>query len=178
MNREYAHRAVATIYGRKYILSIPIDDSKVNNLIIEYDMDTNAFVFKDNIDATSFLEIDGKLLFRNQVGAIFEYDKGDTFDGKPIHMIWESGMNTYGEQQARKILNRIYFTASGKNGVRIRSTSERKEVEKVLALTDEKAFYRERLRNKGRLLKFTIENIDGGELELAQFQYMLDLDYD
>lgn len=178
LNREQSHKAVAVIYKRKYILSIPVGDSTDNNLILEFDMNSGAFTTKTGIGADSFIEIGDKLYFTNKDGHIFEYGVGNDFDGKPINMIWQTGNNSYGEQHSRKILNRIYFRARGNGSMKITSISERKEVERIIELTDEFDFYRQRLRNKGRFLKFKIENIDGSNIELREFQYMLDLDYD
>ena len=178
LNLASVSRSVATIHDRRYILSIPVNGSERNNLVIEYDLDTEAFTTRTDINADCFCEVDDKLLFTNDGGAIFEYDKGHTLNGKPIHMIWQSGFNSFGEQQARKILNRVYFTARGDGEVSLTSKSERKSVNKKLPLSKEVSFFRERLRNKGRYLQFTVENTNGGYLELSQFQFMLDLDYD
>lgn len=178
MTKGSEHKAVATISKRKYILSMAVDGSTENNIIIEYDMQSKAFTTKTDHGASSFVEIDERLYFSNQEGNIFEYGVGDTFNGKPIHLIWENGFNAYGEQQARKIINRVYFRAGGSDSVKISSITENKEVTKILKLTDEIKFYRERLRNKGRFVKLRIENVNGGKIELNQLQFMLDLDYD
>lgn len=178
INREYSHLATAVIHNRKYILSIPIDDSKENNLIIELDMETGALVTKSGINATSFLELGKELYFTNKDDIIYLYNTGDDFGGKPIQMRWESGYLSFGEQQARKILNRIYFTAKGPGKVKITCSTDRKDVHKIIDIDDEFKFYRQRLRNKGRFLRIIIENVDGCELELREFQGMLDIDYD
>lgn len=178
LNKEYAHKAVATIHKRKYILSIPTGTSTENNMIIEYDLKSNAFTIKYGINASSFLSIGDELLFTNSDNNIFKYGIGNTYDGKPINSVWESGIIHFGEQNARKILNRIYFTAKGTGKIRITCTSERKTVVKEIELTGTFEFYRHRMRNKGRLMKFKIENIDGCDFTIKQPQFMFDFDYD
>lgn len=176
VSRKALEDAVAVIHDRRYILSLPMEDG--SKLIIEFDIESGNFTTKTDHGVTSFVSIDDKLYFANQTGNLFEYSKGDTFNGKPINMVWENGFNSFGEQQARKILNRVYFKAGGENKVKIASISENKRVSKELPLSSDLGFFRERLRNKGRFIKLRIENVNGGKLTVNQLQFMLDLDYD
>mgnify|MGYP001217436943 FL=1 len=178
INMNYIDKAVAVIHDRKYLLAVPTGSSTENNIIIEYDMKKNSFVIKRGINVTSFLSIGDDLLFTNSNGNIFKYGVGNTFDGNPIHSVWETGIIHFDEQNARKILNRIYFKASGTGRIKITCYSERKTVSKEIELTSDMTFYRHRMRNKGRHMKFRFENIGGCDFTIKQPQFMIDFDYD
>ena len=178
LNKEYADKAVAVIHGRKYILSMPIDDSTENNIVFEMNMDNGSFIVKTDINASSFLSIGDDLYFTNSQNNIFQYGVGNTYNGDNINAVWETGIIHFGEQNARKILNRVYFTAKGSGTIRVTSISERKTVTRDIELTSDFEFYRQRVRNKGRLMKFRFENIDGCDFTIKQPQFMVDFDYD
>lgn len=178
LNKEYAQKAVATIYNRKYILSMPVDDATENNIVIEFDIDKGNFTVKTDMNITSFLEIKDRLLFINNNNHVYEYGIGNTYDGQVINSVWETGIIHFGEQNARKILNRIYFNAKGNGKIRVTAITERKIVSKEIELTPDMQFYRFRLRNKGRYFKFRFENIDGCDFTIKQPQFMFDFDYD
>ncbi len=178
LNKEYADKAVAVIHGRKYILSMPIDDSTENNIVFEMNMDNGSFIVKTDINASSFLSIGDDLYFTNSQNNIFQYGVGNTYNGDNINAVWETGIMHFGEQNARKILNRVYFTAKGSGTIRVTSISERKTVTRDIELTSDFEFYRQRVRNKGRLMKFRFENIDGCDFTIKQPQFMVDFDYD
>ena len=82
VNWEYAHNAVAAMRGDVYCLAVPIDGSKVNNAVIEYNASERFFNLRYGVYASSFLAYEDTLYYtesREKLGGtIMKLDgKGD-----------------------------------------------------------------------------------------------------
>lgn len=110
------------------------------------------------------------LLYLN-ADQIYRYDSGYTFDGAPIHARWSSPMISCGTLSSRKQTGRIYLTVTAQSlniqempKIKISMFSGNKVREKLIALKPGLNEIRKRVKIRGRMFRFQIENVDGGPL--------------
>lgn len=180
MNLAYANKAVGIFYDNRYILAIPEGDSTENNCIIEYNLDTKSFIVKRGFNVNTFLVYDDKLIFSNNNGYILEYDKGDTFDGKPIEAYWETPYTNLGAPNVKKRSTEIYLTLEKLYGdkLKIDVIFDKKSRTVIGTLPEVKTDKRFRIRGQGRHFKIRFSNVDGSRFSLAMPQLHYDTDRD
>ncbi|MDF2800790.1 MAG: hypothetical protein K0S61_693 [Anaerocolumna sp.] len=177
INVDAITKAVAYYWNDKYILAIPVDGSTENNLIIEYDLSTKEFITRTGFSVRSFADLGDKLLFTSN-NYIYQYNTGTTIDGAVINANWETGLSDFNMPNAVKEVSLIYFTGKGTGQVKISCISEKKTKFKIVDLTSSNKVYRLNINNKGRLIKFKIENVSGSPIEINGFNAVYELDED
>jgi hypothetical protein len=98
--------------------------------------------------------------------------------GTPKTLYWETPMMDLGAKNARKMSNYIYFRAKGNGKIRFTLKTDKKEKSLEVQLTDTETLYRKKLKNKGRMFKLIIENVNGSSFELIAPEIMLEVDAD
>lgn len=178
INKNVIGGAVAYFYKGKYILSLAEGNSAVNNLIVEYDTINNSFMVFRGIEVSSFVEFNDKLLFTNSTGQIFIYGEGSSFNGQPINAFWETGFSDLGAPNAKKSTEYIYFTGHGNGDIKVICKTEKAIKEKIITLTSSEEVYKVKLKNKGRLLSYRFENINGSTFTIKTPKALLEMDVD
>lgn len=173
LNRAYLNNAVAVFHNNKYILAVPEGTSTVNNLIIEFDLDRKNFVFKRGIVVSSFCEFDNELYYSANDGYIHLYNGGPTGQA-----VYQTGMYDFGYVNARKDIERFYFIGSGNGDIKIKCITDRKTTEKIVALSPTEKMYKVKLKNKGRILGYRIENINNSSFTLKSCKAIVEVDVD
>ncbi|MGL5352158.1 MAG: hypothetical protein ACRDA5_02385 [Clostridium sp.] len=173
LNLEYLHRAVATFHKGKYILAVPENSSQFNGLIIEYDLDKKNFVFKRGMNIRGFAEYKDKLLYSGIDGLLYEYGVGATGQA-----FYETGWYDLGYINARKDAESIYFIAKGQGQIKVQCITDKKITEKIVNLNLAETMHKVKLKNKGRILKYRIENIAGSTFKLKSVKVIIDTDID
>ena len=79
---------------------------------------------------------------------------------------------------AVKEIGEVYFTGCGNGEVEIICTTEKKEKSKVIMLSESEKVYRVNINNKGRLVKFRIENVKGSNITVKGFAAFMEMDED
>ena len=173
MNKNYANKSVAIYHDNKYYIAIPTGNSQVNNVLIEYDTVSQAFMTYDIDDITAFLEYDNEILYATgkEVKALF---KGDS----TLPLLWTTPSIDFGAKNCRKMSNYIYLRLKGEGQIKITLITERKEKELILDLPTEETLIRKKLKNKGRLFKLKIENINNSKFTLVAPELHCELDED
>ena len=177
LNFDCLNNSCAYLYKNKYILAVPLKGSTVNDLVIEYDLINKTFMFKEGIKVNRFVDYGDKLLFSNDDG-IFIYDNGESFNGTNINSFWETGYNDLDVPNAVKEIGEIYFTGVGNGDVKVSCITEKKEKFKVVKLSQGEKVYRVNINNKGRLVKFKIENVEGSNITIKGFTAFMEMDED
>jgi hypothetical protein len=176
INKAYIKNAAAIIFRNKLYIAVPEGSSTVNNMVIEYDLVYENFMIKRGLTINSFIEFNGSLIFSSTDGKLYSYDTGDTFNGTQISSFWDSGIITLDRMDKRKYLRTINFVASGSGTLRITLTNEfGTQNTKDIALTSTTKSYEVKLKIKGKLLSFRIENVAGADFELKQPQFNLEI---
>lgn len=176
-NEDALSKACACYYDDRYILAIPYGTSTENNLIVEYNLTTKVFIVRDGFTVKSFLQFNQKLLFSSG-SAIYEYETGMDYDGSAINAYWETAYNNLGVPNAIKELDECYVTAYGAGQMKVTAITEKKSKEKFITLSQTEKVYSFSLNNKGRLLKFRFENVNGSQVTVKDFTCIYDLDID
>lgn len=175
INKEVIEKATATKNGSKYVLVIPVNNSLFNNLIIELDTLTDSFMIKENnYEITNIIEFNGNILYADSTKNIKLYNKSIC----DSDLIYETKYYDLETPHARKEIEYIYFTASGTGDIKLTLETERKSNSKIITLTDTLKPYRVKLKNKGRLVKLKIENVNKSSFILKELFVSLELDYD
>lgn len=173
LNVDALNNAVAVFYNNKYILAVPEGSSTENNLIIEYDLDRKNFIFKRGITISSFCEFDNTLYYSSNDNFIYKYYGGCTGQA-----IYETGNYDFGYINARKDAERFYFIGSGDGDIKVKCITDKKTTEKIVTLTPDEKMYKLKLKNKGRVIKYRIENINNSKFSIKSCKAIVDIDVD
>jgi len=175
INPAYVKHACAKYYQDIYYLALPLDDSGVNNAVIEFDTVKNTFMLRHGLRVDSFLEFDDKLLISNGTKNIFEYNKGDTYGGEPISAFWETPFLDFGAAGRKKEL-KLFETHAEGEALKIAAYIDNKYKEKTISLCKSINYKRSRLSGKGRRIKFRFENTQGSNFEMLPPEITVNID--
>ena len=173
MNKNYASKSVATYFNSKYYIAIPLEDSTENNCLIIYDTINKSFMTYELGNISSFIEYNNELCYTSE-NKMFNINKGETY--KP--MLWETPNYDFGIKNARKMSEYIYFRGKGEGKVKFTLQSERKAKTLELKLDSTERLYKKKLKNKGRVFKLLIENIDNSNIEIISPEIVFEIDED
>ena len=93
-------------------------------------------------------------------------------------LYWETPYFDFDSKNTRKLSNYIYFRASGEGKIRFELETERKTKILEIDVTGEEKFYRKKLKNKGRMFKLRISNVDNSKFTLTAPQLFVEADED
>jgi hypothetical protein len=178
LNKNYLQNSCGVFFNDKYILSVPEGNSTVNNLVIEYNTKTQNFMIRRGFSINSFAVLNNVLLYVDSEGRILIYESGNTIGGLQIMSYWETPTFDLGYKNGRKDIQYIYFIGKGSGSIRISCTTERGTKYKDVALSTSDTLYKIKLRNKGKMLKFKFENINGSTFCIKNPQIEYEIDYD
>ncbi|HEY5563844.1 MAG TPA: hypothetical protein VIK72_19180 [Clostridiaceae bacterium] len=166
--------STAIIFKNKYILAIKGPDSVWdNNVIIEYDMINDTFMVKRGFEVNDFLVQNGELLFINKENKVFKYDETvNTFNTRTIDASWHTGDYTFGELDLKKSVQSLHFVAKGTGSILLSVISEKKIKTKTIALTTDFTPYKVKLKNKGKVISFKFQNVNGSDFTIKQTEVM------
>lgn len=180
----YLSKAVGAWYNNKYLLAVPDSGSTVNNLLIELNTLTGAFMVHKGYTIASFIDFQDKLLFSNGIGqVIYEFNKGDKLYITPMDCYYESGTLFADSVDAKKATNELYVIAKGSGTINITGVTDYETPTSIsIALTDNYKIYKLKFRNKGRTIKLKIQNVNGDfststfSIKLIKFRFDADRD--
>jgi hypothetical protein len=162
--------ATAIAYKKKYYCAI-------GDTVIEYNTETGSIMIRKGMTIRDWVEVDN-VLYCTTGNHIFVYNDGDTYGGAKIQSYWNTGDTTFGAKNAIKTNEYVYFTGSGNGVVRIWCITDRKSVYKDIMLSSNLREFKVRLKNKGRLFSYRIENVDGADFTIKQPEFIIEYEYD
>ena len=177
VTKEFLSNACATIHNNNYVLALPSTNNKLNDYIIEYNLMDKIYTKKTGINVNRFTKADDKTIFVNDTG-MYEYGEGRTYNKQNINSFWETPYSNFGYPNAIKEVSDSYVTCKGTGQIKISCTTEKKTKSKIINLTENEKVVRVNLNNKGRLIKFRFENIDGADFTIKNFKSIIELDED
>lgn len=175
MNKSYAKNAVACFKDNKYYLSIPVYQSEKNNILIEYDTINNSFMIFNVGNISSMINTDNYVYITNDNKIKI---LGDTGNAPSLDLRWESPNLDFGYKNGRKLTNYIYFRGKGNGKIKFTLISDKATKSLEVTLDNIERVYRKKLKNKGRVIKLIIENINGSYFELSSPEITYELDID
>lgn len=173
MNKNYASKSVGYFYNNKYYLAIPLGNSTSNNLLIEYDIGNKSYMFHKLGSISGFVEYGNDLLFSTG-----QYVKSLTNGTDAMSLKWVTSNYDYGKKNSRKNSNYIYFRGKGEGSVKFKVITENKTKEIEIPLTSTETLYKKKLKNKGRLFRIEIENVNNSSFEITSPQLSTEVDLD
>lgn len=173
MNKNYADKSVAIYHDNKYYIAIPLEGSETNNCLIVYDTINKSFMKYELGNISSFIEYKGELCFTSG-DKIYSFNKGNTYKS----FLWETPRYDFGIKNARKMSEYIYFRGSGNGKVKFTLESERKSKSLEINLSSTETLYKKKLKNKGRMFKLYIENINNSNIEIISPEIVFEIDED
>lgn len=174
MNLNYASKAVGIYIHNKYYLAIPTGNSTDNNTLIVLDTINNSYMIYNVGNISSFIEYDNKILFSSG-NKIYNLVNST---GTPMNLYWESPNIDFGKKNSRKLSEYIYFRAKGNGKLRFTLRTERNTKSIEIPLTNQETLYRKKLKNKGRMFKIIIENVNNSSFELISPEVICEIDED
>lgn len=176
-NRAAAETACSVIHRNCMYVAMPIDGSAVNNAVLVWDMTENIYTLMTDYRVDSWLvhhTDDGEKLLFARAGKIMVME-GDTNDGEMINARWVSPWFDAGSKSARKTSGRIYMSLraympdGGNARIRLRMESEKKVREKIIEIKkDGVNVIRPRVKLRGRVLRMSIETVEGARVAIQQ----------
>lgn len=177
INDSTINTACAAIMDNTIYLAVPLDGSIINTHVIQYDIQTGTYniIALPGVDDWLVLREGQKetLLFLSG-SQVYRYNSGYTFyDGIPINAVWTSPMLSCGSLASKKATGRIYMSVSTTSldvtkdpEIKLTLTSGDKVRTKTIRLKNGLNEIRKRVKVRGRMFRFAIENVDGNPLTI------------
>lgn len=175
INKDYISNSVGAYFNNKYYLSVPLDDSKTNNMIIVYDISLGSFTLYEVDNVSCLLELNNELYYTSNK-SIYKFNESS--NNKSLPLKWVTPIFDFDLKNARKMSTYIYFRAKGNGKVKFTLKTERKVKELIADLSEEEKFYRKKFKNKGRMFQLIFENVDGSDVEIIYPQLYVEVDED
>jgi len=176
INDSNIDTACACLVDNVIYMAIPLDGSIINNCVIEYhllDGTYNILGIEGLDDWLVFRQGQDETILFLREDKIYRYDSGLTFFGQPINAVWTSPWIDCGSQTSRKSTGRIYMTISANSidltqlpKIKLSTINEKKTRTKIINLKNGLNIIRKRVKVRGRMFRFRIENVDGNPLTI------------
>lgn len=156
---------------QRVLFALPLGPSaQENNAILEYDVARQVFLLRRGFNAIAWVRTvspQAKLLFmgRNEDDVyVYEYDVGETLDGKTQDCHWETPWLDLSTKYARKrvVSLRMYGTTKDSGAVQLRIQTDKCERSRMLSADRLKGGSVKFTTNApGERFRFVIENVNG-----------------
>lgn len=172
MNREKTEEACAAIFRDTLYLALPLDGAQQNSHVLEYRLSDGCcslvalsgvrdFLVERNGTEERLICLVGK--------RVLEYGRGGTMDGLAIEAGWSSPVLAMETLTARRTAERISMTVmaedmGGGMGMRLTVESEKGSRSREVRLKEGVNLVRQRVRIRGRTIRFRIESMYGCRL--------------
>lgn len=168
INPAYAAKAVSIVYKNTLYCAFPEGDSAENNAVFVYDLSSGALMLWRGVAVSDFVEYDGKLLFSNSTGKVYQLDdSATTFDGGEITAFWETPWQDLEAYRVEKTADTLYFYAKGHGTLRVDMTFDGKTKTKGVTLSPNGRLHTLPCNLEGRRFKFKFSNVAGSDFELT-----------
>lgn len=189
INPSTIDRACAVIKDSVIYLAVPLDGSTINTHVIEYDVSSGVYSLVELPGVDDWLVLrqgQKETLLYLDADKIYTYGTGYTFHGNPIQARWLSPEITCGSLSSKKSTGRIYMTVEAQSlnitmepAIRITLYSDVKERTKLIPLKNGINRIRKRVKIRGRVFRFCIENVNGDPMSVNKgMEIRIEEDYD
>lgn len=182
VNKANVGKATGCVCGDIYYLAVPLDNSTVNNCLIEYDFQERAFSIRENVSVTNFLVWDGVLYsvgVENSNFRVYKITHGDVTGASYLPIQYVSAWQDLGRRDVTKSAFDIYLISPTGMEITVGVETNKKKKTKTVTLPAGKP-KRVHLNTVGRYFRFILEtaatnawwNLAGG------YSAKLELDWD
>ncbi len=177
ISRDAVAGATAVCHQSRYLLAVPLDNSPVNNALIEFDTEHQTWMLRTGISVGAFCPYGERLLCTSAQGPgrIYAMDEGLA---QPLR--WVSPTLDLAAKNAQKSGFRVYLTAQADTQAELTLSleTERKAKGKCIVLPPGNDLIRRiRLCNRGRRLRLAI-SAPGGAMWRLTGGLQIDLEVD
>lgn len=177
MNKNYLHKACATLWRDKYYCAIPLGTSTINNAVIIYDPSENTWLLRDDVYVEQWLGTENEMYFTSSTtpGKIWKWQEDSWENGATTaNTYWCTPWNDFGQKRIVKGSFEVYFLCEAKNApatIQISIQTEKKTKTKrytVQPAAEGKGAKQKRLHfgGTGRRFRIIIES-EGGVWRLV-----------
>lgn len=164
ISEHYVDAACAIKHNSMMYIALPVDGSKTNNLVIEYDMERDTVMPRTGIRVSHWIEWEDRLIFADPEGRLYEYGVGETYDGGPIEAYWTTPTYSMGSSDSigdRTTKQLGELTCYGEGRMHVTTEADNKIKQTELFFTTPFKRMRKRLNVRGRRFKLTLRAVDG-----------------
>ena len=139
LNFSARAQCAGVVDGKRYLLAIPLDDSEINNAVIEYNITDRTWSVRTGVYVKAWLAFDDRLLYTDArtPSTVKEFDKGPA-----LPLVWVSAFQDNQQKSAVKSNMTLYFTVTGEKAyvpLTFRIRTEKKVKEKFVLAESGKA---------------------------------------
>lgn len=156
----------ATHCDNKLYFTCRVDPNGADDdTIIVYDIGRGAFMIRDGFTVQDFCSFDGRLYMVNENRFVYEFNRGNSYDGAPIKAYWRTQPTDLGFKHATKHVTEILFRGTdGVVNVTVRAGNNRSFDKKRVFAAAEDGFTSTRIAvNLSRVFEIMFENEAGGQ---------------
>ena len=140
-------------------------DKTSDDSIIVYDIGRGTFMIRDGFTVTDICAFDGRIYMLNEDRYVYEFDAGDSYDGKPIYAYWRTQPTDLNFKHATKKVKEMLFRGvDGVVNVTVRAGNNRAYSRKQVFSSQDDGFTSVLFRvNQARVFEIMFENVAGGQ---------------
>lgn len=97
----------------KLYWSCRVGDGNYDDSLIVFDATNGTYMVRDGFNIADMCAFDNVIYLLNDTGYLYEFDKGDKYDGQPINAYWQTQPTDLGAKYLNKQLRDMYFRAVG-----------------------------------------------------------------
>lgn len=180
INRKYIDEAVAVVHNGIYSLALPLDDSEVNNAILEYNTSEGYFNLRTGVYVSSFLSYENSLYYTDSrpstglCGAVMKLDG----TGESLPMRYVTAYQDLGNKAVVKSGFEVYLLSDNDMSITVGVRTEKKLKERTVHLIGGKA-KKVRVNVAGRSFRLELAVPGGDHWKMsAGLQVYMELDPD
>ena len=176
LNQKEITRACAVHHKNVLYISVPLDNDVRNSVVVEYHLLDGTYSLIDIKNVDDFLvyrEEQAETLLMISGNQVYRYGVGTHFYKEPINARWISPEIFCGSFASKKSTGRIYMSVDAQSldynrspRMKITMYNDRRERVRILVLKPGNNLIRKRVKIRGRVFRFQIENMDGDPLTI------------
>jgi hypothetical protein len=140
-------------------------DAPYNETVIEYDVLRDRFMLRDGFTAADLCTVHGALYALTGAGKLVVFDGNTSYDGDPIHVVWNTPALDLGRKDVDKTLLRLTAGGSGRVAVRVQANGGSFETQALLSSVP-LGVTEIPLRGVGRVFRLRFSSVGGAPFTL------------
>lgn len=123
--------------GNKLYFTCRTGDGAADDAVIVFDLVRGTYMVRDGFAINDLARFDDGLYFLNDSRYVYQFERGDTYDGAPIRAYWKTQPTDLGETYVEKQFKRLYMRCRGEKVVVSFRTGKKTDTTAKLIQEDE-----------------------------------------
>lgn len=156
------------VANNRFYLSCKVDaGSAYDDAIIVYDISTGAYMIRDGFCVADMLAVGSHIYMINENRYVYEFEKGDTYDGSQITAYWRTQPTDLSKKLYKHQITGLFFRATGDSFVMTAYGDDQNSVIQQNILPAANGFVSLYTQTDyARLFSFLIENEAGSKFSI------------